>query len=76
YSNPGLDALLEKGRNTLDLAARREVYAQVESIAIDDMPAIPCFYSNIHNLSSQRLQGFTQLPFGNFGDQFQDLRFV
>jgi peptide/nickel transport system substrate-binding protein len=73
YSNPALDALLETGRNTVDPAARRQVYAKAEAMMLEDMPVIPCFSSNSLNLSSKHLKGFVQLPYGNFGDAFQDL---
>ena len=75
YSNPKVDELLEKGRNITDKAERRAIYAAADSLVTDDMPAVPCFYSNIHNLVSSKVDGFVQLPFGNYGDSFQDLKF-
>ncbi|CAM3586371.1 Solute-binding protein family 5 domain-containing protein [Bordetella sputigena] len=73
YSNPAVDELLEKGRDTVDRDERARIYQRAEALAMEDMPAVPCFVSNIHNLASPRLQGFEQLPYGNYGDAFQNL---
>lgn len=32
YSNPEVDALLEKGRTTADEAVRKDIYKQIETI--------------------------------------------
>ena len=70
YSNPKLDDLAEKGRGELDIAKRGAIYKQAEDIAIEDAAVLPCFCSNIHNIMTAKVQGFTQLPYSNFGDQF------
>ncbi|HUK09268.1 MAG TPA: ABC transporter substrate-binding protein [Stellaceae bacterium] len=70
YSNPKLDELAEQGRAELDLKKRGEIYKAAEDIAIEDAAVLPCFCSNIHNLMTTHVQGFTQLPYSNFGDQF------
>jgi len=70
YSNPKLDALLEQGRRELDLQKRGAVYKEAENLMIEDMPILPCFCSNVHNLMTKKVQGFTQLPYSNYGDQF------
>ncbi|MCC6470106.1 MAG: ABC transporter substrate-binding protein [Alphaproteobacteria bacterium] len=70
YSNPKMDELAEKARAELDLAKRGALYKQAEDIAIDEAAVLPCFCSNIHNLMTTKVQGFTQLPYSNFGDQF------
>ena len=70
YSNPEVDALLEQARAELDPQKRAALYHEVEAKAIEDMPVIPCFTSNIHNLLAANVQGFTQKPYANFGDQF------
>ncbi|RQU68202.1 ABC transporter substrate-binding protein [Burkholderia cenocepacia] len=75
YSNPKVDALLEKGRNTIDKNERVQIYRQVDKLVLEDMPVAPCFVSNIHNLASRRLNGFVQLPYGNYGDAFEALSF-
>ena len=46
------------------------LYRESENLWIEDMPVIPLFCSNIHNLLAANVSGFTQLPYSNFGDQF------
>jgi len=74
YSNPKVDELAEKGRAELDLQKRGAFYKQAEDIAIAEAAVIPCFCSNIHNLMTAKVQGFTQLPYSNFGDQFANIK--
>lgn len=75
YGNPDFDALLQKGRTELDPAARRAIYREADLLAMADAPVVPCFCSNVHNLSVPNLDGFTQLPYSNYGDQFATLKF-
>ncbi len=74
YSNPKLDALVEQGRAELDLKKRGDIYKAAEDIAIEDAAVLPCFCSNIHNLMTTKVTGFTQLPYSNFGDQFAAIK--
>lgn len=74
YSNPKVDELAEKARAELDMKARGELYKEAENVAIEEAAVLPCFCSNIHNLMSTRVTGFTQLPYSNFGDQFAFVR--
>ena len=76
YSNPKIDELTEKARAELDLKARGDLYKQAENIAIEDAAILPCFCSNIHNLMTTKVQGFTQLPYSNFGYQFASVKFT
>jgi len=34
------------------------------------LPVVPLFVSNVHNLMTKKVQGFKQLPYSNWGDQF------
>lgn len=70
YDNPAFDALLAQGRAELDHAKRQQIYANANLLMLEDMPLIPCFSSNIHNVMVPKLEGFTQLPYSNYGDQF------
>jgi peptide/nickel transport system substrate-binding protein len=74
YNNPKVDALAEQARGELDRAKRGSLYKQAEDIAVDEAAFAPCFTSNIHNLMTTKVQGFTQLPYSNFGDQFAALK--
>lgn len=70
YSNPKVDALLERGRRELDQARRGAIYREAENTMIEDMPVIPLLVSNVHNLMTKKVHGFNQLAYSNFGDQF------
>jgi len=70
YANPKMDDLLERGRTEIDPVKRKAVYAEAERLVAEDLPVLPCFCSNIHNLLRPNVKGFTQLPYSNFGDQF------
>jgi peptide/nickel transport system substrate-binding protein len=74
YSSPKLDELVEQGRAELDLKKRGDIYKKAEDIAIEDAAVLPCFCSNIHNLMATKVQGFVQLPYSNFGDQFAAIK--
>lgn len=76
YHNPAYEDLLLKGRRELNPAVRRDIYNQAERVMLEDMPLLPCFCSNVHNLSVPNLKGFVQLPYSNFGDQFGNLVFA
>jgi peptide/nickel transport system substrate-binding protein len=73
YTNPQVDAALSRARAKLDRSKRGELYKRIETQLIEEMPVIPCFFSNIHNLLRKDVKGFTQLPYSNFGDQFATL---
>jgi len=73
YDNASFEEMLEKGRIELNHQKRREIYRVAELAMLKDMPLIPCFCSNVHNLSVPGLTGFEQLPYSNFGDQFVKL---
>ena len=76
YENPRFEELLAQGRAELDPARRRQIYQEAEQVMLADMPLIPCFCSNVHNLATSRLSGFDQLPYSNYGDQFANLKFT
>lgn len=75
FSNAEVDALLVKARGELNTEARAALYREAEAIAIEGVPMIPCFCSNIHNLISKRAEGFVQKPYGNYADQFANMKF-
>jgi len=73
YSNPKLDDILVKARQELDRGKRGQLYKEAEAMMIEDMPIVPCFCSNVHNLASTKVSGFVQLPYSNYGDTFQSI---
>jgi peptide/nickel transport system substrate-binding protein len=76
YSNPALDAKMIAARRELDPAKRGALYRDIEASWIEDMPIVPCFCSNVHNLMAADVEGFTQLPYSNYGDQFAGMHFA
>ena len=72
----GFEEFLAQGRAELDPARRRQIYQEADQLMLEDMPLIPCFCSNVHNLATSRLSGFDQLPYSNYGDQFANLKFT
>ena len=73
YANPKVDDLLERARRELDRDKRGALYKEAENLVIEDMAVVPLFVSNVHNLMTKKVQGFRQLPYSNFGDQFANL---
>ena len=70
YSNPKVDDLLDRARRELDQGKRGALYKEAENNMIEDMPVLPLFVSSVHNLMTKKVQGFKQLPYSNWGDQF------
>ena len=62
YSNPELDALLEKGRGLFSSEERRPVYAQVQAIINRDLPVIPLFHKTQVSVGSGKVQGYRIHP--------------
>lgn len=59
YSNPELDALLDKGRTETDQAARKQTYDQVQKILACDGPVAHIAYGNLFTAVSDKVEGFT-----------------
>ncbi len=58
YSNPEVDALLDKGTRTFDPTARREIYNRVQEIVRTDLPFLPLFTYNRVYGHKAKVQGF------------------
>jgi len=43
YKNAGVDALLARGRQEYSIAKRKEIYAKVQELVMDDLPFLPLF---------------------------------
>lgn len=74
YSNADIDVALDAAAAELDASKRADVYREAQKSLLEEMPVIPCFCSNIHNVSTSKIDGFNQKPYANFGDQFVNLR--
>src|SRR5512146_481104 len=58
YSNPAMDRLLEQAEVTLDPAARRKIYAEVQKIAADDLPYVSLWWMDNVVVMNRRVKGF------------------
>lgn len=66
YSNPRVDALIDKARQEIDPKARRPLYAEVQSILAQDLPYINLWYLDNVLVHTNRVQNLTLNPAGNF----------
>jgi ABC-type oligopeptide transport system substrate-binding subunit len=62
YSNPQLDALLEKARVERDVTRRMEMYHQAEQIIVDDAPVLFMTHSLSYELVKPYLKGYVFTP--------------
>ena len=50
FTNPRIDKLLEDGRVTADLEARKKIYFDFQRFLAEDCPAIPLYFTTYYNL--------------------------
>ncbi len=62
YSNPRVDELLVKGRNTLDLDERREIYQEAQLLVVKDAPYLFLHLNPYHLAISDDLENFDVGP--------------
>ncbi len=65
YSNPKMDALVRTGERTLDLAARRQIYQQVQMLAASDLPYVSLWWVDTVAVMNRSLSGFAPYPNGS-----------
>jgi len=51
YKNLRIDKLLEDGRQTVDLQARKKIYADFQKYLLDDAPATFLYFPNYHTVT-------------------------
>jgi peptide/nickel transport system substrate-binding protein len=66
YSNPRLDALIERGRTELDQNVRKQIYAEIQDILAQDLPYINLWYQDNVLVHSKRVHNLTLNPSGNY----------
>ena len=66
YSNPRVDALIEKARREPDPEARKPIYADIQQILATDLPYINLWYLDNVLVHSKRVRGITLNPAGNY----------
>ncbi|HET7627328.1 MAG TPA: ABC transporter substrate-binding protein [Bacillales bacterium] len=62
YSNPKVDALLEKGRTTLDREKRKEIYAKAQKIIAQDAPMVFLYANTQSSGLTENVHGFDVNP--------------
>lgn len=58
YSNPEVDRLLDQGAMVFDQAARRAIYARIQSIIRDDLAILPIFQYAVAEGTKEGLIGY------------------
>ncbi|MBC7974132.1 MAG: ABC transporter substrate-binding protein [Myxococcales bacterium] len=62
YRNAEVDRLTAAGREVLDRAARKQVYAEVQRLVAEDVPVVPLWHEDNIILSNVDVQGYTTSP--------------
>jgi peptide/nickel transport system substrate-binding protein len=65
YSNRQVDRLLEQGRTTNDVTARKLVYRQVQDILAEDLPYVPLWWWKNVVVKKPTIDGFAPYPDGD-----------
>lgn len=66
YRNSQLDALLDKAVQVLDQGKRKQIYAQVQQVLMDDVPAAMLVWPKALVGVSKRVQNFGVGPFNRY----------
>jgi peptide/nickel transport system substrate-binding protein len=64
YSNPEVDALLEKGRRTFDISERKKAYYRIQEILAEDLPYIFLYVPDALTIVNGRFKGIKPSPIG------------
>lgn len=62
YRNPELDALVQKGRRTLERDARKRIYSQIQKILARDVPVVSLWHEDNIVAMRKNVRGFSMLP--------------
>lgn len=68
YKNPILDALLEKGRRTIDREERKVIYRNVHELLAEEQPCVFLYNADLLFVSHQRIDGIAPTPAGMLQD--------
>jgi peptide/nickel transport system substrate-binding protein len=66
YSNPKVDALIDRARREVDPAVRKPLYAEVQHILADELPYIDLWYLDNVLVHTQRVRHIELNPAGNY----------
>jgi peptide/nickel transport system substrate-binding protein len=65
YSNPEMDRLVEAGDATIDETSRKQIYAQVQRLAADDLPYVSLWWQDNVVVMNRAVAGFKPSPNGS-----------
>jgi len=66
YSNPRVDALIDKARTEVDKNARKQDYAALQRILAEELPYVDLWYFDNVMVYSKRVRDLTLNPSGNY----------
>ena len=66
YSNPKIDALIDRGRREVDPSVRKPIYAEVQRILADDLPYVNLWYLDNVLVHTRRVRNLKLNPAGNY----------
>ena len=66
YSNPKVDALIDQARREVDPGVRKRIYAELQSILADELPAINLWYLDNVLVHNKRVHNLQLNPAGNY----------
>ena len=66
YSNPKVDALIDKARREIDPNVRKPLYAEVQRILAEDLPYINLWYLDNVVVHTRRVRNLKLNPAGNY----------
>jgi peptide/nickel transport system substrate-binding protein len=66
YSNPRVDALIDKARREIDPKVRKPLYAEVQRILANDVPSINLWYLDNVLVHTRRVKNLKLNPAGNY----------
>jgi ABC-type transport system substrate-binding protein len=66
YSNPKVDALIDRARREVDPAVRKPLYAEVQRIVAEELPYIDLWYLDNVLVHTRRVRNIKMNPAGNY----------
>jgi peptide/nickel transport system substrate-binding protein len=66
YSNPRIDALIDKARREIDPKVRKPLYAEVQRTLAEDVPSINLWYLDNVLVHTRRVKNLKLNPAGNY----------
>lgn len=68
YANPKMDALWDAVRVEVDTAKRRQLFTDIQRLAMEDLPYLPLINTHYQNLYNTRMHDFEARAAGAYGN--------